>query len=88
MKKPRLRISDHAVIRHLERVGGFDIEGLRMALARRLEEPVRLGASAVTIDGFTYCVVQDPGGPVIATVLDRNATQAHWSDPSTRRRAR
>jgi hypothetical protein len=71
MKKPRLRVTDHAVLRYLERVGGFDIEGLRLDIARRLEPAAQAGASAITIEGFTYCVVQDPTGPVIATVLIR-----------------
>jgi hypothetical protein len=35
--KRTVRVTDHAVLRYLERVGGFDIETLRQNMARRVE---------------------------------------------------
>ena len=72
MKRSRLRVSDHAVLRYLERVGGFDIERLRREIARR--------ACGVVVDGWSFRSKDDPQGPVVTTVIE-----AHWgrgSDPA------
>ncbi|MCU0902424.1 MAG: hypothetical protein MUE83_00935 [Tabrizicola sp.] len=68
MKKPRVRITDHALVRFLERVGGVDVDGLRQALSRSLEEAARLGAAAVVIDGYRYVLRVDEDGPILVTV--------------------
>jgi hypothetical protein len=71
MSKPRVRVSDHAVLRYLERVGGFDIEALRRDIRDRVYKAAASGASAVVIDGFRYCIRFDhEGGRVITTVID------------------
>ena len=54
MKKPLTRITDHAVVRYLERVCELDIEALRHELARQVDPAMRAGACAVVIDGFVY----------------------------------
>jgi hypothetical protein len=72
MKKPRVRVTDHAVVRFLERVGGVDVEALRQGIARAVDEAARMGASAVTIDGFRYALEQDDQGPVVVTVHERS----------------
>lgn len=72
MKRPRVRVSDHAVVRYLERVGGFDIERLRAEIARRVEAGVKAGACGVTIDGYSYRIRVDEHGPVVSTILDAN----------------
>lgn len=51
----RLRVTDHAVVRYLERVRGVDVAAIR----RQIEETVRLaapypGASAVYSGGFEF----------------------------------
>lgn len=67
-----LRVSDHALIRFLERAGGLDVEGLRAALAKsfdRAEEAARLvGLADYTIaaDGLRYLV----RAGVVVTILD------------------
>ncbi|MBR9819363.1 MAG: hypothetical protein GYB51_00010 [Rhodobacteraceae bacterium] len=61
-------VTDHAVLRHLERVKGFDIEAVRTEIARKTERGVRLGAASVLIDGFRYVL---RGGSVV-TVLHRS----------------
>ncbi|MBR9841190.1 MAG: hypothetical protein GYB50_25405 [Rhodobacteraceae bacterium] len=68
MKKPRHPVSDHAVVRYLERVQGVDIDALRKAIGHRVDAAVadHEGASAVIIEGFRYCLT--PEG-VVATVL-------------------
>jgi hypothetical protein len=70
MKHKRVRISDHAIVRYLERVGGFDIERLRAEMARRLQPSADVRAGSVKIDGCIVCLsYADPHGPVVTTVL-------------------
>lgn len=69
MKRPRTAVSDHAIVRYLERVEGFDIAELRLTIARRVDYAANLGASAVIIDGFRYVFAADEGGtPIVVTI--------------------
>lgn len=67
----RISVSDHAVLRYLERVGGFQIETLRGNMERRASESLLPGASSVVIDGHRFVVGNGPDGQVIVTVLDK-----------------
>ena len=51
----RVRVTDHAVLRHLERVGGVDIETLRTAIAASLD---RAATTADAIGEDTYDICQ------------------------------
>jgi hypothetical protein len=69
MKRPRTAISDHAIVRYLERVEGLDIAALRLKIAQRVDYAASLGASAVIVDGFRYIFAEDAGGtPIVVTV--------------------
>lgn len=68
MKKTRVRVTDHALVRFLERVGGVDVEALRQALARSMEEAAHLGAAAAVVDGYRYVLRTDEDGPFLVTV--------------------
>jgi hypothetical protein len=72
MTKPTIHVSDHAVLRYLERVGGFEIEALRQDLAKRCEPAARTGASSVTIGGFAFMIESN----VVVTVLPKKEGQA------------
>ncbi len=65
MKKPLVPVTDHAVIRYLERVLNIDIESHRRAIGHRVDMAVAMGASAIIIDGFRY-ILSD--GHVISIV--------------------
>ena len=66
-----VRVTDHAVLRYLERVGGFDIEGLRAQIAQRMTLPAAMGVHAVNVDGYRF-VVKDLGNEaVVVTVMPR-----------------
>ena len=70
MKKP-VWVTDHALVRVLERVGGFEIERLRRDIARRVQAAVDAGAGAVVLDGFVYIIGRaDERGPAVTTVLE------------------
>ncbi len=66
MKKPRVQVSDHAVLRYLERAGGFDIERLRQQIGHRVEAGHQAGASSVIVDGVAFVIV----GDVVVTTLE------------------
>lgn len=67
MKNPRLKISDHALVRYLERVWGVDTEGLKRRIGRQLdldipkELPTPCG---VKINGVEYRI----DGNVVVTL--------------------
>jgi hypothetical protein len=67
MKKPLYPVSDHAVIRWLERVRGMDIESVRREIGHKaavaLDHP---GAEAVLVDGVKLQLREG----VVTTVVD------------------
>lgn len=69
MKKPLIRVSDHAVLRWLERVKGMDIEAIRSEIGQRvdlaLEHP---GASGVVSGGYVYKL----RGDVVTTIMPQS----------------
>lgn len=65
MKKSRVSVSDHAVLRYLERVRGVDIEALRRQIGQRVDHAAAHGACGIIIDGFGYKIE----GGTVTTVL-------------------
>ena len=57
MKKSNLHITDHAVIRYLERVRGVDIDAVRREISTKTaliqDYP---GATGILVDGFRYVI--------------------------------
>ena len=70
MKKP-IQVSDHAVLRYLERAGGFKIEELRAAMAARIRPQIFDHVHTVSIDGHKFVVRESHDAIVVITVLDR-----------------
>jgi hypothetical protein len=54
MKKSVVIVTDHAVLRYLERVRGLDVEGLRREIGARIDRVAREGACGVILDGWEY----------------------------------
>lgn len=54
MKKPIVIVSDHALVRYIERVLGVDVETLRREIGRRVDRGAELGACGVEVDGWLY----------------------------------
>lgn len=77
MKKRPVEVSDHAVLRYLERVGGFNIEGLRKAIANRVTTSAPDGACSIVIDGFRFIIREDGSTRVITTIMRRD-----WEGPA------
>ncbi|AZV77954.1 hypothetical protein EBB79_08625 [Parasedimentitalea marina] len=69
MKKPRHRVSDHAVLRYMQQVQGFDIEALRRRIGRIVDRHREHdGASGVVSGGFVYKLQ----GGVVSTIIPAN----------------
>lgn len=54
MKKPRVHVTDHALLRYLERVLGMDLEFHRRQIGQMVDRANAAGASGVVIAGFSY----------------------------------
>ena len=67
--KRGITVSDHAVLRYLERVGGFDVECLRREIAARVGKTALTGSHNVVIDGHRFVIKRGIDGPVVVTVL-------------------
>ncbi|UFS63821.1 hypothetical protein LO749_06420 [Paracoccus denitrificans] len=68
--KQRVHVSDHALLRYLERVGGFEIERLRREISVRLQPFAGVARGAVVIDGHAYVMDRNTDkGVVLVTVL-------------------
>lgn len=51
---PKHIVTDHAVIRYLERVYGVDVLGLKNRMAKVTQEARDMGANAANCDGVQY----------------------------------
>ncbi len=76
----KVRVTDHALVRYLERVGGFDMARLRAEMEARVAKTYRPGAPAVVIDGFRFAVSCDERGPVVTTILEKGEQPCISSD--------
>lgn len=83
MKRPPIRVSDHALLRHLERAHGLPVEALRQGLERRLHVAVQAMGdqmptpSSAHVDGMTYI----QRGDTWVTVLDGHFSNRHDRHP-------
>jgi hypothetical protein len=66
-----LRVSDHAVLRYLERVGGFDIERLRSEIAARVAVLRKADSLYVRLDGVSFVIRDEGAGPIVTTALGK-----------------
>lgn len=72
------RVSDHALLRYLERVMGFDLDQLReKILSNGTKEAIEAGALRVSKDGC-HLLVSKEG--CITTVLEQNMKIPHRSN--------
>lgn len=53
-RQVQLEVSDHAVLRWLERAHGIDLEPVRSMIAGKTMNAAELGAAAVCIDSVRY----------------------------------
>lgn len=56
MPTRRPHVTDHALVRYLERVEGIDVIAARRAIEEAVRQGVETGADAVLLDGMRYCL--------------------------------
>lgn len=66
----RPHITDHALLRYLERVIGIDVEAHRREVENRVRRAVDLGACGLVKDGFRYRISDDRITTVVAAHSD------------------
>jgi len=69
MKKRPIKVSNHALLRYLERVGGFEIEKLRRSIEAEIQAKAPEGASAIILDGQRYVIRDVLDVRVVVTVM-------------------
>jgi phage terminase large subunit GpA-like protein len=66
----RVIVTDHALLRYIERVCGVDLVKLREIIAEEVRVPAKVGATTVTINGYVYCLVERDSDVAVTTILD------------------
>lgn len=66
-----LCVTDHAVLRYLERVSGIDIQSLRDEIAGQIREGERVGFERIVCREFVAVLREDDLR--VTTILDRDA---------------
>lgn len=64
-----IRVTDHAVLRYLERAHGLDVAAVRRHLAGKVETGARLGAVGVTIENVKLVLERGPADIAVVTAL-------------------
>lgn len=65
-----ITVTDHALMRFIERVGGVDLTSFRAHIVELVQAAVAIGATQVITGGFTY--ILDPNSRVVITILDES----------------
>lgn len=71
-------VTDHAVLRYLERVAGVDVEAIRDRIHRDIKEPLAAGASGVISNGIAYRFKN--GKLVSVWVKQQHIKPLNWGD--------
>ena len=64
-----VNVTDHALVRYIERVAGIDLTEVRAAIRAHVREAMRAGAHGVQKDGFIYKL--DPHSQSVLTVIKK-----------------
>lgn len=64
-----IRVTNHAILRYLERAHGLDIELIRRHIAGRCATGAQLGAIAVTVDSVKFVLEANAADTAVVTVL-------------------
>jgi hypothetical protein len=60
-------VSDHAVLRYIERAHGVDIDGIRQHISDLVKRGVAAGGDAVVVEGVKFVLRSN----VVVTVLEK-----------------
>lgn len=72
MTQKPVHISDHALIRYLERVAGVSLEIVRAEMRDLVRDAIDAGATRAVVDGYSY--EMDPRSRTVITVYPKGRT--------------
>lgn len=75
-------VTDHAVLRYLERVQGFDIEAVRQHIWRTCRGAVLIGATCVRAEGVKF---EFKGGRVVTVAPDQQGPSRERREAAQRK---
>ena len=81
MKPPAIIISDHAIIRFIERHYGLSLDPIREQITNLVKGAVGARASSHSVGEVTFCFdksIKYKGAVVVATVLERGMKRQNW----------
>lgn len=86
MKKPSpIRVTDHAVLRYMERVMELNVDMVRKHIADLCAGPAAIGAVCVRAEGFRFEIANGAGNSTVTTVRpDRQAPGATTKERNQR----
>lgn len=82
MKKSAVHVTDHALLRYIQRVLGVDIELHRRQVGRSIDKVMIEGACGVIIEGFSYRLE----GMTVTTVVEASLPDVRHRKRRGRRR--
>jgi hypothetical protein len=77
------RVSDHALVRYIERVQKINLDPLRKEITDKVEIPAMAGAARVTVDGVVF-EVRDR---TVVTIADTDSIKKFRRSPPNKHRS-
>ena len=62
-----LRVTDHCIVRYIERVLGLDVNAVRLLIRDRCKSAAAVGAKSVTVEGFKYEISRNSDAVITVT---------------------
>lgn len=64
----QIHVSDHALMRYLERVEGLNVEAIRNVIRAVCTDAAKVGLNKTMCDGFIYALKYNNGIPAVSTI--------------------
>lgn len=84
--KRQVHISDHALLRYLERILEIDIDAIRARLSHEIKTAAMLGAKKYTSAGATFVLEKTQAGDitVVTVMTEKMRSSSHGQRKATR----
>lgn len=73
-------VSDHAIVRWLERKYGIDVGEIRREIAGIVGHAARAGATSYSASGLTFAMSHNPDAIVVTTIIAADSPSAAVTD--------
>lgn len=76
MTRYEVEVTDHAVLRYIERAWGYKTDDVKRYIAEMVAHAAEAGAANVVIDDIRYCFSKTPNNLVVVTTVMRADMEA------------